>query len=177
MKKAHILFLFIFLILLLLVAGCQNASNLGSPAHTDTADLPSTQTPPSEPAKPLVTPTRVVPTASLAPTQTPAVTPAASTITSTPLINHAKLVAHGALPDWQYLLTFEFENEVEQEYILKVDGNKNYACYTIAEKPTTLFCHGQLVGVDKTFSYKLLDTQQSLVLAGEFYIPYYLPED
>jgi hypothetical protein len=83
-----------------------------------------------------------------------------------------RLLTHGPLPNWQYLVTFENDKPVTGDYSLIVDKNKKYTCFTRTDHPNYLYCAGPMAGIDTTVEFTLytLKTKEE-ILAGEIYIP------
>ena len=154
------------LILLPIMATCSRLpSNPVEPATKASTTVPITSSTPLAPE-----PTRAAqPSATTAPlnTATPQPTP-----TLPDDIREVTLVAHGVLPNWNYLFTFGFTEEVQGGYRLVVDQNKEYNCTTLSDQPGYLYCDGPMAAFDDFVEYKLISEDGSLtVLEGRVYIP------
>jgi hypothetical protein len=167
MRSAHrITLLASLLILLLAMAACSNLPvNAVEPAA-----VPSTTVP--EPSSTFLAPdpTRTAqPSATAAPLNTATLQP---TLTLPDDIRQVTLVAHGVLPNWNYLFTFGFTEKVQGSYRLMVDQNKEYTCTTRNDQPDNLYCNGPMAAFDDFVEYKLMAEDGSLtVLEGRVYIP------
>ncbi len=83
-----------------------------------------------------------------------------------------RLLTHGPLPNWQYLVTFENDEPVTGDYSLIVGQNKEYTCFTRADHPNYLYCAGPMAGIDTTVEFKLYPLESKVeILTGEIYIP------
>jgi hypothetical protein len=166
MKKRY---LFLFSLFLYLSIGwlvsCSRYPMQSTPSVTsvDKTSVPLTITRTSTPE---MTPT-LTPTIEPSETTTQIFTP---TVTTPPVF--FRLLTHGPLPNWQYLVTFENDNPVSGEYLLIVDKNKEYTCFTRADHPNYLYCAGSMAGIDTTVEFTLyaMDTKVK-ILTGEIYIP------
>ena len=156
----------LFLLIMFMLAACKS--------------LPDTQTaavatlPPAQPVS-SSTPLPVDPARTAQPTVT-----ASPAFTATPQptptlpddIRQVTLVTHGVLPNWKYLFTFGFTEEVQGGYRLVVDQNKEYNCTTRSDQPGYLYCDGPMAAFDDFVEYKLISEDGSLtVLEGRVYIP------
>lgn len=155
------------LLLAILLATCTGLPDTQTAA---VATLPPTRAAPGNTASPMV-PTRTAqPSTTAAPvyTATPQPSP-----TLPDDISQVTLVAHGVLPNWNYLFTFGFAAEVQGSYRLVVDQNKEYTCTSRSDQPLFLYCDGPMAAFDDFVDYELRTADDSMmVLRGEVYIPY-----
>lgn len=172
MKKSLRLTIYIFTVIFAYtLAACSAASSspTAAPAISPRADtgtsIPPTITSMSE--QPVET---LSPTPTLAYTRTSSPEPTVTLLDDTGKIT---LLSHGALPNWNYLVTFAFPEPVRDLYYLMVDTNKEYTCTTRQDFPNYLYCAGPMSGIDDFVSYQLFSkSTDSLVMEGEIYIPY-----
>jgi hypothetical protein len=111
---------------------------------------------PTLPPVPTVIPTQpsstrlpsVTPTLAKTATPTPTITP---TFTPTPMtdFSKAKVIAAGALPNWQCLIDIQVPEKIIGEYYAIVEKNKTYTCIILPNQPNRLYCSGPLAGIDK----------------------------
>jgi len=166
MISAHRFTLLASLLILLPLAACSrlpiNPVETAAIASTTVPDPSSTFLPPD--------PTRTAqPSATAAPLKTATLQP---TLTLPDDIRQVTLVAHGVLPNWNYLFTFGFTEKVQGSYRLVVDQNKEYTCTTRNDQPDNLYCDGPMAAFDDFVEYKLMAEDGSLtVLEGRVYIP------
>ncbi len=155
-----------FLILLFTLAACTGIST-GQP---ETVETPSpTKAAPSSTQLPLIPTHTSQPTATSAPVSTATPLPTPTLLDD---ISQVTLVAHGVLPNWNYLFTFGFAEKVRGNYRLVVDQNKDYTCATRSDQPTFLYCDGPMAAFDDYVNFELRTENGSLVvLTGNVYIP------
>lgn len=160
------------LLLAILLAACTGLPDTQTAA---VATLPPTRAAPGNTASPMV-PTRAAqPSTTSTPlnTATPQPTP-----TLLDDISQVSLVAHGVLPNWNYLFTFGFSDTVKGSYRLMVDQNKEYTCTTRSDQPLFLYCDGPMAAFDDYVDYELKTGDGSqVVLLGQVYIPYEFPKN
>jgi hypothetical protein len=160
-------FLFVILMIIALsLAACnpgasnnQAATEIPLPTSTRTR-LPSTTPEPTFTATFTITPTRTI-------------TPLPTALDD---FTDAKVISHGPLKNWNYLITIELPQPVAGSYRMIIDTNKEYKCEIQPGYPNRLYCHGRQVRYNDEVEFYLIATDTGVTaFEDKIFVGYIFP--